>query len=154
MNLSENQPSIKLGYRPPQHDRTGPSTSQVFAGLLCFTLGLAPLGAGLAFVWLTAGDLLRFKRFGDAPFAIGLVCGAAVCFFAAFVMFRMSHRMFTGKRNGIEGRVVENRLRPATNADSAAVKAMIFGVLIEYGLKPDPACTDADLDDLEGNYAK
>lgn len=47
-----------------------------------------------------------------------------------------------------------SRLRPATNADSAAVKAMVFGVLTEYGLKPDPACTDADLDDLEGNYAR
>lgn len=45
------------------------------------------------------------------------------------------------------------RIRPATNADSAAVKALIFGVLVEHGLKPDPAGTDADLDDLEGNYA-
>ena len=43
-------------------------------------------------------------------------------------------------------------LRPATNADSAAVKALIFGVLAEYGLKPDPTCTDVDLDDLEGHY--
>jgi len=45
------------------------------------------------------------------------------------------------------------RLRPAANADSAVVKELVFGVLAEYGLTPDPACTDLDLDDLEGNYA-
>ncbi|MFI5377702.1 MAG: GNAT family N-acetyltransferase [Tepidisphaerales bacterium] len=46
------------------------------------------------------------------------------------------------------------RIRTATNADSPAVKALIFGVLREYGLKPDPESTDADLDDLEGHYAR
>lgn len=44
------------------------------------------------------------------------------------------------------------RIRPATNADSAAVKALVFGVLTEYGLRPAPDSTDADLDDLEGHY--
>jgi putative acetyltransferase len=29
---------------------------------------------------------------------------------------------------------------------------LVFGVLEEYGLQPDPACTDADLDDLERSY--
>ena len=43
-------------------------------------------------------------------------------------------------------------LRPATNADSAAVKALIFGILAEYGLKSDAATTDADLDNIEEQY--
>lgn len=44
------------------------------------------------------------------------------------------------------------RLRPATNADCEAVQRLVFAVLAEYGLKPDPACTDVDLADLERSY--
>lgn len=44
------------------------------------------------------------------------------------------------------------RLRPATNADCEPVRRLVFAVLAEYGLKPDPACTDADLADLERSY--
>ncbi len=43
-------------------------------------------------------------------------------------------------------------LRPATNADGEAVQSLIFSVLEEYGLEPDPAVTDRDLFDLEGTY--
>jgi 2-amino-4-hydroxy-6-hydroxymethyldihydropteridine diphosphokinase len=43
-------------------------------------------------------------------------------------------------------------LRPATNADGPAVRDLVFSVLREYGLKPDPCGTDLDLFDLEGNY--
>jgi putative acetyltransferase len=43
-------------------------------------------------------------------------------------------------------------MRPATNADAAAVRALVFGVLHEYGLKPSPADTDADLFDIEASY--
>ena len=43
-------------------------------------------------------------------------------------------------------------LRPATNADAEAVCKLVFGVLREYGLKPSPADTDADLVDIEGSY--
>jgi putative acetyltransferase len=45
------------------------------------------------------------------------------------------------------------RLRPATKQDGGAVRALIFGILREYGLQPDPAGTDSDLDDLEAAYA-
>ena len=44
-------------------------------------------------------------------------------------------------------------IRNATNADHEAIKALVFGVLAEYGLKPDPKGTDADLDDVEASYA-
>lgn len=44
------------------------------------------------------------------------------------------------------------RLRPATNADAKEVRALIFSVLREYGLTPDPEGTDRDLDDIEANY--
>lgn len=44
------------------------------------------------------------------------------------------------------------RLRPATNADGPAVRDLVFGVLREYGLEPDPEETDADLNDLEASY--
>jgi putative acetyltransferase len=46
------------------------------------------------------------------------------------------------------------RLRPATNADCEAVRSLVFTVLAEYHLKPDPACTDADLHDIEESYFK
>jgi putative acetyltransferase len=44
------------------------------------------------------------------------------------------------------------KLRPATNADCEAVRNLVFTVLGEYGLKPDPGCTDADLNDIERSY--
>jgi len=44
------------------------------------------------------------------------------------------------------------RLRPAANADCEPVRNLVFTVLGEYGLKPDPGCTDADLDDIEQSY--
>ena len=47
---------------------------------------------------------------------------------------------------------VQPRLRPATSADGPAVRDLVFGVLREYGLKPDPADTDADLNDIEASY--
>jgi len=43
-------------------------------------------------------------------------------------------------------------MRPATNADAAAVRALVFGVLHECGLKPSPADTDAVLFDIEASY--
>lgn len=46
------------------------------------------------------------------------------------------------------------RLRPATNADCEPVRNLVFTVLGEYGLKPDPACTDIDLNDIEQSYFK
>jgi GNAT superfamily N-acetyltransferase len=44
------------------------------------------------------------------------------------------------------------RLRPATNADCQPVTDLVYAVLAEYHLKPDPACTDADLRDIEQSY--
>ena len=44
------------------------------------------------------------------------------------------------------------KLREAGNSDSARIRQLVFEVLTEYGLKPDPDSTDKDLDDLEGNY--
>jgi len=44
------------------------------------------------------------------------------------------------------------RLRPATNADCEPIRDLVYGVLAEYGLKPDPASTDADLSDIEQSY--
>ena len=43
-------------------------------------------------------------------------------------------------------------LRPATNADCQAVQDLVFAVLAEYGLSPDPESTDRDLFDLDGFY--
>jgi len=44
------------------------------------------------------------------------------------------------------------QLRSATNADSPAIKELVFAVLREYRLQPDPDGTDADLNDIETNY--
>ena len=43
-------------------------------------------------------------------------------------------------------------IRSATNRDSERIKNLVFGVLAEYGLAPDPGTTDADLDDIESHY--
>lgn len=43
-------------------------------------------------------------------------------------------------------------VRPARNADAPRVRNLVFSVLRDYGLKPDPGCTDADLDDIEAAY--
>lgn len=44
------------------------------------------------------------------------------------------------------------QLRRATNADCEPVRTLVFTVLGEYGLKPDPDGTDADLNDIERSY--
>ena len=49
---------------------------------------------------------------------------------------------------------MQARLRPATNQDREAVQGLVFGVLKEFGLSPDPMCTDVDLRDIEGFYAR
>lgn len=43
-------------------------------------------------------------------------------------------------------------IRPATNEDRVAIEHLVFGVLAEYGLQPDPAGTDSDLADIEAIY--
>ena len=42
--------------------------------------------------------------------------------------------------------------RPATNADREKIKDIVYGVLREYGLTPEPAGTDSDLEDIDKNY--
>lgn len=43
-------------------------------------------------------------------------------------------------------------IRKASNNDSVEVQELIFTVLKEYGLEPQPLTTDKDLFDLESNY--
>lgn len=50
------------------------------------------------------------------------------------------------------GKEDEIRIRSATNADCENIKKLVFGVLREYGLKPEPGGTDTDLDDIEKEY--
>ncbi|MBX3737376.1 MAG: GNAT family N-acetyltransferase [Candidatus Didemnitutus sp.] len=45
------------------------------------------------------------------------------------------------------------QLRPARAEDSAACRALVHGVLVEFGLPPDPCGTDADLTDVVAHYA-
>ncbi len=44
------------------------------------------------------------------------------------------------------------RLRRASNKDCEEVTRLVYGVLKEYGLEPDPQATDADLKDIERSY--
>jgi putative acetyltransferase len=46
------------------------------------------------------------------------------------------------------------RLRAANNKDSRTITELVFGVLKEYNLRPDPAVTDADIKDIEQSYFK
>lgn len=43
-------------------------------------------------------------------------------------------------------------VRRATNADRDGVRAVVHSVLQEYGLKPAPDTTDADIEDIEAFY--
>ncbi|HXG84233.1 MAG TPA: GNAT family N-acetyltransferase [Pyrinomonadaceae bacterium] len=43
-------------------------------------------------------------------------------------------------------------IRPATNRDGEKIRNLVFGVLEEYGLKPDASGTDKDIADIEANY--
>jgi len=44
------------------------------------------------------------------------------------------------------------RLRRANNADCKKIANLVYDVLKEYDLKPDPESTDADLKDIEHSY--
>ena len=44
------------------------------------------------------------------------------------------------------------KLRLADNRDGEKIASLVFGVLKDYGLKPDPDCTDADIKDIESSY--
>jgi putative acetyltransferase len=47
---------------------------------------------------------------------------------------------------------LQSRVRPADNADCEDITRLVFDVLREYDLKPDPASTDADLQDIKSSY--
>lgn len=44
------------------------------------------------------------------------------------------------------------RLRAANNKDCENITNLVYGILREYDLKPDPVCTDADIKDIESSY--
>lgn len=46
----------------------------------------------------------------------------------------------------------EINIRSATNDDCERVKSLVFGVLREFGLEPEPSGTDDDLNDIEASY--
>lgn len=46
----------------------------------------------------------------------------------------------------------EINTKRASNVDAERVRSLVFSVLDEFGLKPEPGGTDRDLDDIEGNY--
>jgi putative acetyltransferase len=43
-------------------------------------------------------------------------------------------------------------IRVASNNDSERVRALVFNVLAEFGLQPDPETTDSDLKNIEAHY--
>ena len=45
-------------------------------------------------------------------------------------------------------------IREAKNSDSESIKGVVFEVLKEYGLHPDPGSTDKDLDAIEHHYGE
>jgi putative acetyltransferase len=48
----------------------------------------------------------------------------------------------------------ELSVRSATNADGEPIKNLIYSVLTEYGLVPEPDGTDSDIADVEVNYIR
>jgi putative acetyltransferase len=48
----------------------------------------------------------------------------------------------------------ETTFRSATNADGEKIKNIVYSVLREYGLTPEPEGTDVDLEDIDKNYLR
>ena|SRR2546423_4130630 len=48
--------------------------------------------------------------------------------------------------------IADIMIRTASNDDQERITALVFNVLAEYGLQGDLESTDADLQDIEGNY--
>jgi N-acetylglutamate synthase-like GNAT family acetyltransferase len=48
----------------------------------------------------------------------------------------------------------EISIRSATNSDCENIQKLVFGVLREFGLTPEPGGTDTDLNDIETEYIK
>lgn len=46
----------------------------------------------------------------------------------------------------------EITFRSATNEDAEQIKKIVYGVLEEYGLVPEPGGTDIDLEDIDKHY--
>ncbi|HUF03622.1 MAG TPA: GNAT family N-acetyltransferase [Aridibacter sp.] len=46
------------------------------------------------------------------------------------------------------------KTREATNLDCERVREIVFGILKEYGLSPDPEGIDRDLEDIEESYLR
>ena len=44
------------------------------------------------------------------------------------------------------------RLRLADNKDCENIARLVYGILKEYDLKPDPTCTDSDIKNIEYSY--
>ena len=104
MESPQEKPHIELGYRAPD-ELAGPTVYQVFGGVICSFLCLVVAAVGLTSAWWVAGTLFRF-RIGsgddDPPpvlEGLGYAFIMSMCFFAAYVMFGMSRRLFMGKRN-------------------------------------------------------
>ena len=57
-----------------------------------------------------------------------------------------------GAQDEAPGPIVNATIRSATHADTDAVRDLVFGILPEFGFSPDPAGTDADLENLEVSY--
>ena len=117
--------------------RVGKSGPVVFWGIII--VYLAAVSAGFAYI---------FDRIDD-PMVRGF--GLLVIPMMLGIPFRMTVGMTTKK--WILKKLAQMMIRPATNKDIDKVTMLIYEVLGEYGLQPDPEHTDADLKDLEGNYA-
>ncbi|MCS7236658.1 MAG: GNAT family N-acetyltransferase [Thermoguttaceae bacterium] len=46
------------------------------------------------------------------------------------------------------------KIRVASNKDAEQIKELVFSVMREFGLSPEPNGLDSDLDDIEGNYLR
>jgi putative acetyltransferase len=60
-------------------------------------------------------------------------------------------RFSVGKTDDMEKNIWP-RLRPANNKDCDNIASLVYGILREYDLKPDPVCTDSDIKDIESSY--
>src|SRR4051812_44588431 len=90
----------------------------------------------------------------NSTFRFGATISAIVLSRASRRSCAVGRRCSFAIRAMLQSTAMATKLRPATNSDREVVTQLVFTVLREYGLQPNNKTTDADLSDIEANYAQ
>jgi putative acetyltransferase len=103
---------------------------------------------------LTASGRVRHEAIADLGAANGIVYSAAIGAGSANPEDARTflERMVAARAERAAAGFRPPAIRRATRADEAAVREIVFGILGEYSLTPDPGHVDRDLYDLDAHF--